>query len=168
MERVRMFLSPYGTLGMKYLVRRAPPARLARLWGSLMPTEVPKENVEIAAGHPKSAVTPCRTRGGSLAPLLPPLLPARKLAWERWRCSSRVAHPCQPHTAAGSSIPGYLQPCLAFSPSSESKNEDGCLAMDFVAVAMLQGLFFFFSPVRFTFCFCFASVLSKIAAPSTE
>lgn len=64
MERVRMFLSPSGTLGMKYWVRWALLVRVVRLEGSLMPVEVPMENVGITAGRPKH---PVPTRGGRSA-----------------------------------------------------------------------------------------------------
>ena len=48
-----MFLSPSGTLGMKYWVRWAPLVRVVWLEGSLTPAEVPLEKVGIAAGRPK-------------------------------------------------------------------------------------------------------------------
>lgn len=57
-----MFLSPAGTLGMKYWVRWAPLVQVVWLEGSLTPAEIPMENVGIAAGRPKSG--PGRSAGG--------------------------------------------------------------------------------------------------------
>lgn len=50
MERVRVFLSPYGTRGMRYLVRRA---LLVWLQGSLVLMGVPEESVELQLGIPE-------------------------------------------------------------------------------------------------------------------
>lgn len=119
------------------------------------------------------------------------VLPEKGLAWERWWCTSPVsespnpqghpqpwsrswqspwhlpAHqqlPSSPTGLLGHMAPACLQFYLAFSPSSGLKTKNKRLTMDFCHCCDAQRAFF----LCFRFCFCFASVLSKIAAPSKE
>lgn len=62
-----MFLSPFGTLGMKYWVCRGLLVRVVWLEGSLMQAEIPTENVGIGSWAARTCRANVRGRsaGGS-------------------------------------------------------------------------------------------------------
>lgn len=79
---------------------------------------------------------------------------------------ARQQLPSNPTGLLGRVVPACLQLHLAFSPSFRLKAKDKCLTMDFCHHCDAQRAFSLCSCFRF--CFCFASVLSKIAAPSKK
>lgn len=173
-----MFLSPSGTPGMKYRACWAPPVQEVRLQGSRTLVEVPMEKLGATTRWPKhesracilpattfpsketgTGEAPTRTSGWGI-PLSAGSAPVPGLA-------ELPAAPCPPAAPQGSGDPWSSwgpKPFLAFSPSSGLQSK--CLATGFAAVAALRGLL---HPLfHFRICFCFTSVMSKIAAPSTE
>lgn len=130
-----MFLSPSGTLGMKYWVRWARLERAVWLDGSLTPAEILMENVGIAAGRPKCgmrsargsrvctspAASPSEETGvramvmgksGSCIPSSPGTHPQPRA--RRWQSSRRLPAHQQLHRAGGTRGPRALAAPLGF------------------------------------------------------
>lgn len=80
MERVRMFLSPSGILGMKYWVPWVSLVWVVWLEGTLTPADVLMEEVGIAAGRCKHAE---KSTGGKPCVCGCLVFPAKGLSWER-------------------------------------------------------------------------------------